>query len=120
VSTIRIRSILEAAAVGRTAEALADTSALLRDHPDCPYLLVLHAIFIQVHDPAGGQTLEDAEASLLRAHATDANYLPALEELAHYYDAVHPDPTKARAFAAAYIAKTRKILGEMQTIVESD
>jgi hypothetical protein len=29
--------------------------------------------------------------------------MSALEELAHFYDAVNPDPEKARAFAKAYI-----------------
>lgn len=118
MSMISTRSILEAAEAGRTTEALAEANALLRDHPDCPYLLVLHAVLIQVQDPTGEQTLEDAEASLLRAHATDPNYLPALEELAHYYDAVNCDPVKARAFAAAYIEKSRRILDEMQAIVD--
>jgi hypothetical protein len=119
VSSIHIKSILEAAAAGRAADALAETNALLRDHPDCPYLLVWQAILIQVQDPAGAQTLEDAEASLLRAHATDSNYLPALQELAHYYDAVSPDQEKARIFASRYIEKSQKVLDEMRTIVNA-
>jgi hypothetical protein len=39
-------------------------------------------------------TLEEAEEVLLRAHSVDRSYLPALEELAHYYDAVKPDPER--------------------------
>jgi len=119
VSSTSIKSILEAAAAGKTAEALTGTIALLQERPDCPYLLVWHAVLIQVQDPVGEQTLEEAEASLLRAHATDANYIPALEELAHYYDAVKPDPIKARAFASAYIETSRKVLDEMQAIVDA-
>ena len=119
MSSISIRSILEAAAAGELAQALVRAGASLREHADCPYLLVWHAILIQAQDPAGEETFEDAEASLLRAHATDPNYLPALEELAHYYDAVSPDPVKARTFAAAYIEKSRRALGEMQGIVDA-
>lgn len=111
-----VRSILIAAGEGQTGEALTETTALLRDQPDCPYLLVWRAILIQVQDPAGPHTLDEAEACLLRAHATDPNYLPALEELAHYYDSVNPDLEKARAFAYRYIEKAQKALDEMRRI----
>jgi hypothetical protein len=49
----------------------------------------------------------------------DRSYLPAQEELANYYDAVDPDPVKARAFAAAYIEKSQKILAQMRMIVDA-
>ena len=114
-----IKVILEAAAAGRTLEAVQLSSALLRDYPDCPYLLVFHAIFIQSLDTVEDDyTLDDAEASLLKAHEVDKSYLPALEELTHFYDIVKPAPAKARTFAKAYIEKSRKILEDMQTIVE--
>jgi hypothetical protein len=119
---MNIRVILETAAAGRMTEAVRLSRALLREHPDCPYLLVFHAIFIQsLGTVDDDHTLDDAEASLLKAHEVDKSYLPALEELAHFYDAVNPDPAKARAFAKTYLEKSRKILEEMQTIVdESD
>ena len=63
--------------------------------------------------------MSEAEECLLRAHATDPNYLPALEQLPHFYDAVSPDAAKARAFAAAYLEKSRKVLEELQDIVNS-
>ena len=62
--------------------------------------------------------MSEAEECLLRAHATDPNYLPALEQLPHFYDAVSPDAAKARAFAAAYL-ESRKVLEELQDIVNS-
>jgi hypothetical protein len=68
-----ITKILEAAAAGQTGRALELSSALLEEHPDCPYLLVSHAVLIQVQDPADEHTLEDAEESLNRARATDNN-----------------------------------------------
>lgn len=116
----RIKSILDAMAAGRSADALAATDALLGAHPDCPYLLVWRAVLIQVQDPAGKQTLEDAEASLLRAHASDPNYLPALQELAHFYHAVSRDHKKARIFASRYIEKSQELLQEMRAIINGD
>jgi hypothetical protein len=117
-----IKVILETAVAGRTLDAVRLSKALRRDYPDCPYLLVFHAILIQSLDTVEDDyTLDDAEVSLLRAHEVDKSYLPALEELAHFYDAVKPDPAKARTFAAAYIEKIRPILERMQIIVaESD
>jgi hypothetical protein len=113
-----IKSALEAAVAGRTSEALALVNALVLERADCPYLLVWQAILIQVQDPVGPQTLEDAEAGLLQAYATDPNYLPAIQELAHYYDAVRPDADKALAFATQYIEKSQKILDEMRQIID--
>jgi hypothetical protein len=116
----RIAPILEAARIDDISRALELSTALLTECEDCPYLLVLHSILIRMEDSEPlSHTLEEAEQALLRAHSLDHSYLPALEELAHYYDAVSPDPAKARAFAAAYIEKSRKVLDEMQTIVDT-
>ena len=114
-----ITKILEAAAAGQTAHALELSSALLKEHPDCPYLLVAHAVLIQLQDPAGEHTLEEAEASLIRAHATDNNYLPAVEELALFYYAVRPDAAKARVFAREYIRRNGEIVERMHAILEA-
>jgi len=119
VSSITMKSILEAAADGRTSEALAGTNALLGAHPDCPYLLVWQAILIQVQGPDSTQTLDDAEASLIRAHTIDPNYLPALEELAHFYDAVKCNREKAREFASRYIQRSQKIVNNLRTIIDT-
>jgi hypothetical protein len=117
--TVCIAPILEAARVDEVSRALELSSALLKKCGDCPYLLVLHSILIRHNNSEHlSHTLQEAEESLLRAHAVDRSYLPALEELAHYYDAVDPNPEKARAFAAAYIEKGRKVLDGMQTIVD--
>jgi hypothetical protein len=117
--TVDIKTVLEAARTGEISKALAVTGALLQERADCPYLLVLHARLIQLEvDLVSGYTLADAEASLPGAHQTDPSYLPALEDLAHYYDAVDPDPVKARDFAAQYIEKNRKILEEMEQIID--
>jgi hypothetical protein len=118
VNRRRITAILEAARADDISRALELSTALLSEYEDCPYLLVLHSILIRMEDSEHlSHTLEEAEQALLRAHSLDHSYLPALEELAHYYDAVSPDAKKAHAFAAEYIEKGRKVLGEMRTIV---
>ena len=114
-----ITKILEASAAGQTGHALALSSALLEEHPDCPYLLVSHAVLIQIQDPPGEHTHEEAEESLLRAHATDKDYLSAVEELAHFYYAVRPDAAKARLFAREYIERSRQIVERMHAILHA-
>jgi hypothetical protein len=116
----RITPILKAADADDISRALELSTALLAEFDDCPYLLVLHSILIRMEDSATlSHTLEEAEQVLLQAHSVDRSYLPALEELAHFYDAVHPDPEKARAFASRYIEKSQKVLDEMRTIVNA-
>ena len=119
--TDSIAPILDAARADEISRALELSSALLKKYTDCPYLLVLHSILIR-HDNSEqlSHTLRDAEESLLRAHSVDRSYLPALEELAHFYDAVDSNPERARAFAAAYIEKGQKVLDEMRAIVDAD
>jgi hypothetical protein len=115
-----ITPILNAAHAGDVSRALELSTALLAEFEDCPYLLVLHSILIRMEDSETlSHTLEEAEQVLLRAHSVDKSYLPALEELAHYYDAVRPDPEKARAFASRYIEKSQKVLDEMRAIVDA-
>jgi hypothetical protein len=80
-----IRKVRELARSGHTDQALALTAEVLRSSGDCPYLLVLRAQLIQVSDADPSVCLRDAEACLLAALDIDADYAPALEELAHYY-----------------------------------
>jgi hypothetical protein len=115
----RTRAFLEAAGAGDVRQALDVCSALLNECPDSPYLLVWRAILIQAQDdPASALTLQDAEQSLLRAYGTDANYLPALEELAHFYDAVEPDAMKARKYAREYLEKSYAVVHQLREIIE--
>jgi hypothetical protein len=98
------------------AGALRLTTEALRGDGDCPYLLVLRAQLIQL-DKDSDASLADAEKCLLRAIEVDPQYLPALEEMAHFYDAVEPDLKKAQAFARQYLEQSGRILEEMQRIV---
>lgn len=111
-------SVLALARAGDTARGLEMIGEALEAQPDCPYLLVLQAVLIQAQRTEGPLGLKDAERSLLKAYATDAGYLPAIEELAHYYDAVEPDEEKARAYARQYIDGTSEPLSRMREILE--
>lgn len=113
-----IRTVRELARSGRTDEALALTSELLRAHGDCPYLLVVRARLVQLSSSDPSVTLEDAEACLLAALEIDAGYAPALEELAHYYDVVCPNPAKAREFAARVLEAANTVRADMQSILD--
>ena len=110
--------VLALARAGDTARGLEMIGEALEVHPDCPYLLVLQAVLIQAQRTEGPLGLKDAERSLLRAYEIDAGYLPAIEELAHYYDAVEPDQERPRAYARQYIDKTSEPLLRMRQILE--
>lgn len=99
--------------------ALAAVTQLLREDQDCPYFLVQRAMLIQIVDDAGELTLADAERDLERAHKLDGAFLSAIEELAHFYDAVDPNPDKARHFAKLFLQKVEQSLTQMKEIAES-
>ena len=109
---------LEYAREGKHEQAVALVTRILASHPDCPYLLVLRALTIQMQQSTDGPTLADAEDSLLRALDVDKTYLPALEELAHFYDSVTSDRIRARVFATRYLEIVLPIVKDMQKIAD--
>jgi hypothetical protein len=113
-----VRRALSLARSGEAARALELTAKILEGEPECPYLLVLQAVLIQAQDTDTPFTLRDAEASLLRAVDVEPGYLLALEELAHYYDAVEPDADKARSYARRYLERGASVLAAMREIAE--
>lgn len=114
------RAVLEKARDGHHLEALTLIDRLLTGHPDCPYLLVFRSILITLENTGTGPSLREAEQDLLQASAVDKSYLPALEELAHYYDAVEPDQKKARLYAAKYVELAGQVISEMKDILKTD
>lgn len=99
-------------------EKLRAVEERLSVHPDCPHLLVRKAILIQVQsEPIGVPGLDEAERCLLAAYAHDDKFLEAIEELAHFYDAVCPDATKARMYAARYIALATPVIRDLTAIL---
>jgi hypothetical protein len=92
----------------------------LKREPECPYHLVKRAIAIQVQDDEPIYSLQDAEADLLGAHRRDPAHLEALEELAHFYDAVIPDSEKAKAYAQLCRDRAAKLVDDMDRILAAD
>lgn len=62
--------------------------------------------------------LSEVEECLVRAIELDPDSLEALQEIAHLYDAVLPNPDKARGFARRCREQAMKIVSEMDGILE--
>lgn len=101
-------------------DALTLVDQLLLKSPDCPYLLVTRGILIQLLDHQNGPPLQEAEENFLRALTLAPGNLDALEELAHYYDAVEPNATKAKFYAAEYLKKAEPALEKIRNILNED
>jgi len=98
-------------------EALALVDKLLLTCPDCPYLLVTRGMLIQLLDHEHGPPLGEAEENLIRALTLAPGNLDALEELAHYYDAVAPNPAKAKFYAEEYLKRAEPAIEKIKTIL---
>ena len=105
----------------RKQKTIKEVGALLRKSHFSPYLHILKAELILLSEGHDALPLKEAERAYLKAHKINPNDLEAIEGLAHYYDAVDPNPSKARAFAKSYLVKSssaasrlRKILRESQ------
>ena len=77
-------------------EALAEVLVQLEANCESPTLWVLRGNLIQLADN-NPFPLEDAERSYLKALEIDPGHLEAMEDLAHFYQAVIVDPAKAPA-----------------------
>jgi len=62
--------------------------------------------------------LDEVEMCLSKALELDPGHLEALEEAAHFYDAVMPDRTKAVMYAQHYIQIAGKVVSDMQAIID--
>jgi tetratricopeptide (TPR) repeat protein len=100
--------------------ALTLVDRLLSESPECPYLLVTRGMLIQLLDHQEGPPLEEAEKAFLKALSLAPGNLEALEELAHYYDAVAPNVQKAKLYAAEYLKKAEPALEKVRTILAQD
>lgn len=99
--------------------ALKQIEECLRLAPDCPYHLVKKAVAIQLLDRPDGPSLEEALESLERAYAIDPAHIEALQELAHFFDAVMPDEQQAARFARLCLSHAERIVVEMNEILGS-
>jgi hypothetical protein len=74
-------------------------------------------MLIQMQDETDGPSLQEAESSLLKAHELDPTLLDAIEELAHFYDAVNPDRQKAAHYATLCRDAAAKLVRDMEDIL---
>jgi hypothetical protein len=77
--------------------------------------LVDRAVRLQLSD--GGE-LSEVEDCLKKAVSLDPNSIEALQEAAHFYDAVVPNAQKARKFAARCRDEAVKVAAEMDSIIK--
>ena len=99
---------------------LSETSERLALVPDCPYHLVKRALAIQGVDREDGPSLKDARDALERAAALDPHHVEALQEIAHFYDAVMPDRELAVHYARMCLQVVNRIAAEMTALVQTD
>jgi hypothetical protein len=92
---------------------LADSS----DHRTEAFALVQRAIRLQLSDDA---ELSEVEVCLLKAVELDATSIEALQEAAHFYDAVLPDEAKATEFALRCRAQAANVSAEMDEILSPE
>ena len=111
------REIHKLFAARRFDEALTKIDESLAQCPDCTSLLVSRGIVIQLLDHREGPALREAERSLLRALEVSPDNLSAIEELAHYYDAVADDSGKAKHFAREYLSRVEPVIQEMRALL---
>jgi hypothetical protein len=115
---MNIATVTQLAANGKYEEALAAVDSMVSSNPQCACLLVHKARLIMVQPSTAGPSLSEAEMCLLRARELDSECLEAIEELAHFYDAVLPNKEKAAHFASIFIADVSPRLSRMKEIVD--
>ncbi|MFI5127324.1 MAG: hypothetical protein ACHQJX_10905 [Candidatus Acidiferrales bacterium] len=112
-----LREILKLFAAHQFDEALAEIDRSLAQCPDCPSLLVSRGVVIQLLNHRKGPALSEAERSFLRALEVAPDNISAIEELAHYYDAVADDSEKAKLFAREYLNRVEPVIEEMRALL---
>jgi Tfp pilus assembly protein PilF len=88
------------------------------DHRTAAFSLVQRAMRIQLGNDDG--ELADAESCLLKALELDPNSIEALQEAAHFYDAVMPDAARVRDYASKCRDQATKVVAEMDEILAQD
>ena len=90
-----------------SAEALALADEAVRAYPDSAKLWCMLGDLIQLGLANIPYSLEDALACYERAVSIDPNFAEGHEEIGHFYDAVMPNPRRARR-ALREAARIRK------------
>ena len=79
------------------------------------FSLAQRAIRIQLSDDGD---LAEAESCLLKALALDPDSIEALQEAAHFFDAVRPHAARATDYASRCRAQAVKVTTEMDEILK--
>jgi hypothetical protein len=82
------------------------------------FSLVHKAIGLLLSDDDGD--LSDVEGCLRRAVELDPSSIEVLQEAAHFYDAILPNPELARTYATACRDKALAVADEMTEILSSN
>jgi tetratricopeptide (TPR) repeat protein len=77
-------------------EALALADGAVRAHPDSARLWCMRGDLIQLGSADIPYSLEDALACYERAVSIDPGFAEGYEGIGHFYDAVMPNPSRAR------------------------
>ncbi len=80
------------------------------------FALVDRAVRLQWADEHDGE-LSEIEECLVRALELDPENVGTLQEIAHFYDAVIPNPEKATRYAHQCRQQAMKIVSEMDSIL---
>src|ERR1700683_2503704 len=93
----------------------------LSQHRECADFWVTRARLLMLEDePLDDhvpQGLGEVERCILKALDLDPEHLEAIEEAAHFYDAVVPDRNKAVTYAERYLQLAGKVVEDMKAIV---
>jgi|SRR6266487_1396440 len=94
---------------------LKQNKALLGEHRNCADLWVTRARLLMLEDEPLTGSLNDVERCII---ALAPENLEALEEAAHFYDIMAPNRRKAVMHAKRYIQLARRVVSDMQAIIE--
>jgi len=97
--------------------AFSQVEKALKHYKECPNLWNIRGDLIQLIEAKDAPPLSEAAKSYRRALKLNPNCLESIESLAHYYDAVDPQPAKARYYANVYVKKAEDILYQMKKIL---
>jgi len=117
---MKLAEIRNVAAAGNFGEALTQVEALLTSLEECPCLWNYRGVLILLDESDNPPPLEEAAKSFSRALELDPKNLEALEELAHYYDAIDSQPDMARKYASEYVENVKPVIDAMERILAEE
>jgi len=115
--TVSISFVKQLVQDNKVREALRIIRSLLEVIPDSPELLVLSGRLLLLQDESDPTPLRTSVEAYQEALTVDPTCLPALEELAHYYYSIEPNPALAMHYAQDYITQARETIRDLEGII---